>query len=136
MENQDVVDKFVEIEFLDSDAFLKVKETLTRMGIASRKPGEKPVLWQSCHVLHKRGHYFVVHFKQMFLLDGRADRTVMSEDDTNRLNAIVSLLNEWGLVKPLKPVVKPASEDVSVVVISYASKGGWSLKSKYSIGRK
>ena len=76
MNSQDVTDKFIEIDAVDSDTFLKIKETLTRLGIASRKTGEKPTLWQSCHILHKRGKYYIVHFKQMFLLDGKFERTV------------------------------------------------------------
>lgn len=135
MENKDIIETFIEIEPIDSDTFLKVKETLTRMGIASRKSGETPTLWQSCHILHKRGRYFIVHFKQMFLLDGKTDRTVLTADDVNRTAAVANLLQQWGLIK-VKSNVSQTLDDVNLVVISFANKSGWNLKSKYSIGRK
>jgi hypothetical protein len=136
MNSQDVTDKFIEIESVDSDTFLKVKETLTRIGIASRKTGEKPTLWQSCHILHKRGHYYIVHFKQMFLLDGKFDKTDLSQDDLDRVTAIVNLLQQWNLVKTKKPSTSVQMSSVNLTVISFADKGKWALKSKYSIGRK
>ena len=136
MENTSVIDTFIEIEPLDSDVFLKVKETLTRVGIASRKTGEVPTLWQSCHIFHKRGRYYIVHFKQMFLLDGKQSRTVVTEDDLNRVIVIANLLSTWGLVT-LKQATKQIDQaSVNLVIISHASKSGWSLKSKYSIGKK
>lgn len=136
MNTQDVTDKFIEIEPVDSDTFLKVKETLTRIGIASRKTGERPTLWQSCHILHKRGHYYIVHFKQMFLLDGKFDKTELSQDDLDRVTAIVNLLQQWNLVKTKKQTSTVHMNNVNLTVISFADKGKWNLKSKYSIGRK
>lgn len=129
-----LMDGFFEIEPLDTDQFLKVKETLTRIGIASRKRGEnKPTLWQSCHILHKRGRYFICHFKQLFLLDGRTKVTNFDDEDYDRTEYIVSLLEEWGLIKSLFDVEKPK---VNVVVIPYGKKNEWSLRSKYTIGEK
>ena len=104
MNSQDVTDKFIEIDAVDSDTFLKIKETLTRLGIASRKTGEKPTLWQSCHILHKRGKYYIVHFKQMFLLDGKFERTEISQDDLDRVTAVANLLQQWALIKAKKPL--------------------------------
>jgi hypothetical protein len=130
----ELMEGFFEIESLDTDQFLKVKETLTRIGIASRKKGEeKPTLWQSCHILHKRGRYFVCHFKQLFLLDGRTKVTNFDDEDYDRTEYIVALLEEWGLIKSLYDIVKPK---VNVVVIPYSKKNDWNLRSKYTIGEK
>lgn len=135
MENQSVIDTFIEIDPVNSDDFLKIKETLTRIGIASRKDGLKPTLWQSCHILHKRGRYFVVHFKQMFLLDGKQDRTTVTEEDVSRTKVVANLLQQWGLIKITSQNVE-VQENVNLVVIPYQDKSNWTLKSKYSIGRK
>ena len=89
----DVVDSLVEVSLPDEEAFLKIKETLTRIGISSRKENK---LWQSCHILHKRGKYYIVHFKELFILDGK--ESSVPEDDIARRNRIVQLLEEWGLV--------------------------------------
>ena len=134
MEN--IIETFIEIEPIDSDTFLKVKETLTRVGIASRKSGEIPTLWQSCHILHKRGRYFIVHFKQMFLLDGKADKTNVTEDDLNRVAVVAGLLQQWGLIKVKGETHQSTQDNVNLVVISFANKSSWNLRSKYSIGRK
>jgi hypothetical protein len=136
MENQNVIDTFIEIEPVSSDDFLKVKETLTRIGIASRKDGDKPVLWQSCHILHKRGRYFIVHFKQMFLLDGKHEKTTVSQEDVNRTKVVASLLQQWGLVSIKSNYDVAVDDNVNLVVIPYQDKSKWSLNSKYSIGRK
>lgn len=135
MENQSVIDTFIEIDPVNSDDFLKIKETLTRIGIASRKDEGKPVLWQSCHILHKRGRYFVVHFKQMFLLDGKQERTTVSDEDVSRTRVVANLLQQWGLVK-IKAAEVNVQENVNLVVIPYQEKSNWILRSKYSIGRK
>lgn len=135
MENHDLIDSFIEIEPVDSDSFLKIKETLTRIGIASRKTGEKPILWQSCHILHKRGRYFLVHFKQMFLLDGKSGKTDISEDDVNRTHVIANLLEQWGLVKLKSDVKEISADSINLVVLPYSNKAAWNLKSKYSIGK-
>lgn len=134
MEN--VIETFIEIEPVDSDAFLKIKETLTRVGVASRKSGELPTLWQSCHILHKRGRYFIVHFKQMFLLDGKDDKTDVTQDDLNRVVVVARLLQQWGLIQIKSGSSLPSAVNVNLVVISFANKSSWILRSKYSIGRK
>lgn len=121
-----------EIESLTKDQFLKVKETLTRMGIPSNKDIRK-VLWQSCHVLHKQGRYYICHFKHMFLLDGRTKITRIDDDDYRRLQYVVALLEEWGLIKPLDEVKK---ERTQLVIVPYSKKSEWELKSKYTMGIK
>ena len=127
------LDDFVEINLPDPQAFLKVKETLTRIGVASKK---NKTLYQSCHILHKQGHYYIVHFKEMFMLDGKP--TDFSEEDRGRRNTISNLLAEWGLVtlvdqnktnEPLTPLNK-------IKIISYSEKQEWDLVSKYSLGKK
>lgn len=121
-----------EIEPLTRDQFLTLKETLTRMGIPSNK-NEKKVLWQSCHVLHKQGHYYICHFKHMFLLDGRTKITRLDDDDYSRLQYVVALLEEWGLIKPIEKVDKIRTQ---LVVVPYSKKSEWELKSKYTMGIK
>ncbi len=134
-EIEELLDTFIEIEPLNNDEFLKVRETLTRLGIASRKSGdEKPTLWQSCHILHKRGKYYILHFKMLFLLDGRDKRTTLSEEDINRTELIANMLQSWGLVKIKEEV--PYNNTVRVVVIPHKEKDNWTLDSKYSIGKK
>lgn len=114
------------------DDFLKVRETLTRIGVASKK--EKK-LYQSCHILHKKGQYFIVHFKELFALDGK--KANISLNDLQRRNRIVQLLSDWGLVEITEVEkisdVAPLSQ---IKVISYKDKGDWSLESKYNIGKK
>ena len=134
-ETEDLLKTFIEIEPLDNDGFLKVVETLTRIGIASRVQGdEKPTLWQSCHILHKRKVYFICHFKQLFLLDGRDKRTNLSEEDINRTELIANMLQSWGLIKIKEEY--PFNNTVRVVVIPYKEKNKWNLESKYSIGKR
>lgn len=135
IETEEILRTFIEIEPLNNDEFLKVKETLSRCGIASRIPGNnKPTLWQSCHILHKRGKYYIVHFKQLFLLDGRYKRTQLSEEDINRTELIANMLQSWGLIK-IKEEYE-FNKNVRVVVIPYKDKIGWNLDSKYSIGKR
>lgn len=125
---------FLEIEALDRDQFLKVKETLTRIGIpANVRSGEKPILWQSCHVLQKRGRYYIVHFKQLFLLDGKARDEDITDEDLDRLEFVACLLEEWNLIKMMCDVDKP---QVSVKIIPFCKKNEWDLRSKYTIGVK
>jgi hypothetical protein len=134
-----ILDSFIEIDPVDSDTFLKVKETLTRIGIACRKPGEdRPTLWQSCHILHKKGRYYIVHFKQLFLLDGRFGKTKLSEEDLARTALIADMLVEWGLVKTVKdiPEYDYSKLKTRVTVIPHKEKGNWNLRSKYNIGKK
>lgn len=134
-ETNELLKTFIEIEPLDNDGFLKVVETLTRIGIASRVQGdEKPTLWQSCHILHKRGSYFICHFKMLFLLDGRDKRTNLTEEDINRTELIANMLQSWGLIKIKEEY--PFNNTVRVVVIPHKDKANWNLNSKYSIGKK
>ena len=124
--------KMVEVTLNEPDDFLKVRETLTRIGVASRK--EKKI-YQSCHILHKQGRYFLVHFKELFALDGKhANLTI---NDVQRRNRIAQLLDDWGLVG----IVSPDSiQDVAplnqIKVLSYKDKGDWILETKYNIGGK
>jgi len=122
----------VEVALGQPDDFLKVRETLTRIGVASRKERK---IYQSCHILHKQGKYYIVHFKELFALDGK--KTNLSLNDLQRRNRIIQLLSDWGLVT----VVNPTSiEDVAplnqIKVLSFKDKDEWTLESKYNIGRK
>ena len=124
----------VEVTLGEPDDFLKVRETLTRIGVASRK--EKKI-YQSCHILHKQGKYFIVHFKELFALDGK--NTNLSINDLQRRNRIVQLLLDWGLVS----IVEESKEKIAdlaplnqIKVLSFKEKNEWRLESKYNIGRK
>lgn len=124
--------KGVEVLLREDDDFLKVKETLTRIGVASKN---EQTLFQSCHILHKQGRYAIVHFKELFELDGK--RSDFSDEDKGRRNLIATLLEDWGLVRivgdddlvPMVPMNK-------VKIISYKEKGNWSLVPKYQVGKK
>ena len=124
----------VEVVLNEPDDFLKVRETLTRIGVASRK--EKKI-YQSCHILHKQGKYFIVHFKELFALDGK--KTNLSVNDIQRRNRIVQLLVDWGLVT-ICDVSQEKIADLAplnqIKVLSFKEKGEWTLESKYNIGRK
>ena len=124
----------VEVVLNEPDDFLKVRETLTRIGVASRK--EKKI-YQSCHILHKQGRYFIVHFKELFALDGK--KTNLSINDVQRRNRIVQLLVDWGLVT-ICDVSQEKIADLAplnqIKVLSFKEKGEWTLESKYNIGRK
>lgn len=132
MVKQKLVESFFEVEPLDRDQFLKVRETLTRIGLPSKSDDGDKVLWQTCHVLHKQGRYFIVHFKQLFLLDGRSRVTNFSEEDEDRTEFIVNMLENWGLVTPMVQV-DPKIES-NVLVIPYREKDKWTLKQKYTLG--
>tara|TARA_B100001996_G_scaffold207462_1_gene159056 strand:+ start:155 stop:583 length:429 start_codon:yes stop_codon:yes gene_type:complete len=125
-------DKMIEVLLSEPDDFLKVRETLTRIGVASRK--EKK-LYQSCHILHKQGRYYIVHFKELFALDGK--KANLSVNDVQRRNRIIQLLSDWGLV-----TIKDANlvSDIAplnqIKVISYKDKSNWILETKYNIGKK
>lgn len=127
------ISELVEVTLPDPDNFLKVRETLSRIGVASKKD---KTLYQSCHILHKQGRYYIVHFKQLFLLDGK--QSDFTDDDKGRLNTIANLLSEWGLVnlvdkdKSANPVA-PLSQ---VKIISHKEKNDWNLVAKYNIGKK
>jgi hypothetical protein len=127
------LDTLVEIYLAKEEDFLKVKETLTRIGIASKKD---KIVYQSCHILHKQGKYYLVHFKELFILDGKP--TNFDEKDTARRNTIANLLHEWGLVKLASPEVTadPISPLNQIKVLSFKDKGDWTLVPKYSIGKK
>jgi len=125
-------DKMVEIFLSEPDDFLKVRETLTRIGVASRK--EKK-LYQSCHILHKQGRYFIVHFKELFALDGK--NTNLTINDVQRRNRIIKLISDWGLVQVSS---EDAIADIAplnqIKVLSYRDKPDWVLEQKYNIGKK
>ena len=125
----------VEITLDDEDAFLKVRETLTRIGVSSRK---EKVLYQSCHILHKQGRYVILHFKELFALDGKP--STITDNDLQRRNAIANLLEEWGLLKILKDEKEKIKDNLAplhqIKIISYKEKDDWELVSKYTIGKK
>lgn len=123
----------VEVELPTQDSFLKVKETLTRIGISSRK--EKK-LYQSCHILHKQGRYSILHFKELFILDGK--HNTLTEEDISRRNTIVNLLEEWELVKIVDPskTKDPIASLNQIKIISFKEKNDWELTVKYNIGKK
>lgn len=127
------LDSLIEVTLEEQDDFLKVRETLSRIGVASKKDKK---LFQSCHILHKQGRYYIVHFKELFALDGKP--TNFSEEDEGRRNTIANLMAEWGLlmlvdVKKSKEPVAPISQ---IKVLSYSEKEDWELITKYSIGTK
>ena len=122
----------VEVTLKEPDDFLKVRETLTRIGVASRK--EKK-LYQSCHILHKKGKYYIVHFKELFALDGKPSN--MTTNDVQRRNRIARLLSDWGLIVVVAPVGDDELAPLNQIkVLSYKDKGEWTLESKYNIGKK
>ena len=123
-------EKMLEIKLKEPDDFLKVRETLSRIGVASRK--EKK-LYQSCHILHKQGRYFIVHFKELFALDGKD--TNINENDISRRNSIAGLLGDWGLIEIIGEV-EPKAPLSQIKVISFKEKNQWLLETKYNIGKK
>ena len=125
-------DQMVEISLNEPDDFLKVRETLTRIGVASRK--EKKI-YQSCHILHKQGRYFLVHFKELFALDGK--HANLTTNDVQRRNRIAQLLADWGLVEVLDvDQIKDIAPLNQIKVLAYRDKGDWILETKYNIGSK
>jgi hypothetical protein len=122
----------LEVNLKNPDDFLKVRETLSRIGVASRKD---KVLYQSCHILHKQGRYFIVHFKELFALDGKdAD---FSDNDLQRRNTVAHLLSDWGLITILNPEIHEDKAPLNQIkVIAYKEKSEWELVQKYNIGRK
>jgi hypothetical protein len=129
--NESVINDFVEIELAQPDDFLKVKETLARIGISSNKT---KTLFQSCHILHKRGKFYIVHFKEMFMLDGKP--TEFTEVDIGRRNTICRLLSEWNLIKIVNPdqIRDPQVEVRSIKILPFHQKREWNVQTKYSIG--
>ena len=125
-------DQMVEISLNEPDDFLEVRETLTRIGVASRK--EKKI-YQSCHILHKQGRYFLVHFKELFALDGK--HANLTSNDVQRRNRIAQLLSDWGLVEVLNTdQIKDIAPLNQIKVLAYRDKGDWILETKYNIGSK
>ena len=120
----------VEVSLSEPDDFLKVRETLSRIGVASRKERK---LYQSCHILHKQGRYYIVHFKELFALDGKD--TNINQNDIERRNSIASLLSDWGLIE-LMGVAEPKAPLSQIKVIAFKEKNEWDLETKYNIGKK
>ena len=123
-------EQMLEVTLREPDDFLKIRETLSRIGVASRKERK---LYQSCHILHKQGRYFIVHFKELFALDGK--QTNLSENDIARRNTISKLLKDWGLVE-LKGEIEPSAPLSQIKIISFKEKNDWTLETKYNIGKK
>jgi len=123
-------EQMFEVALKEPDDFLKVRETLSRIGVASRKERK---LYQSCHILHKQGRYFIVHFKELFALDGKD--TNLTENDIARRNTIVKLLGDWGLIT-MKDNPEPIAPLSQIKVISFKEKDEWTLETKYNIGNK
>ena len=129
----DVVETLVEIKLKDDGSFLKIMETLTRIGIASRK---EKTLYQSCHIFHKKGRYYITHFKEMFMVDGK--RSNFDEDDRARRNAIILLLEEWELLDIISvdKVQEPIAPLSQIKIIAHKEKPEWNLVCKYTIGKR
>ena len=123
-------EQMLEVRLNEPDDFLKVRETLSRIGVASRR--EKK-LYQSCHILHKQGKYYIVHFKELFALDGK--KTNLSENDIARRNTISNLLSDWGLIKIVGNIDDPAPLS-QIKILPYKEKNEWILETKYNIGKK
>ena len=128
---EDIINNLIEITFPEKDDFLKIRETLTRIGVASRKEKE---LFQSCHILHKRGKYYIVHFKELFLLDGKQSN--IDDTDIARRNTIINLLQQWNLLTVVDStkVTEPVAPLSQIKIVSFKEKQEWKLTAKYSIG--
>ena len=125
------VKDLIEVTFPEKDDFLKIRETLTRIGVASRKEQE---LYQSCHILHKRGKYYITHFKELFILDGKPSN--LDENDIGRRNTIINLLQQWNLLKVVNPdsIKEPTAPLSQIKIIPFKEKKVWILTPKYNIG--
>lgn len=128
-----IIDSLVEVKIAEEEDFLKIKETLTRIGVASRK--EKKI-YQSCHIFHKQGKYYIVHFKEMFSIDGKPSN--FSDEDKGRRNKIIELLQDWGLIKVIEidQIKDPLAMMSQIKIINHKEKGDWTLEAKYNMGRK
>ena len=136
MEENNIIEwnpnNMLEVTLNEPDDFLKVRETLTRIGVASRKDNK---LYQSCHILHKQGRYFIVHFKELFLLDGK--KSNLEENDVARRNTIATLMSDWGLLSiDNKDNAQPVAPLRQIKIISFKEKNEWELCPKYNIGNK
>ena len=129
----DLLDSLVEVRIAEEEDFLKIKETLTRIGVASRK--EKK-LYQSCHIFHKQGKYYIVHFKEMFAIDGKPSN--FSDEDKGRRNKIIELLQDWQLLKVVESekIKDPLASMSQIKIINHKEKNDWTLEAKYNMGRK
>ena len=129
----ELLDSLIEVKIAEEEDFLKIKETLTRIGVASRK--EKK-LYQSCHIFHKQGKYYIVHFKEMFTIDGKPSN--FSDEDKGRRNKIIQLLQEWGLLKVVETekINEPLASMSQIKIINHKEKNDWTLEAKYNMGRK
>lgn len=129
----DLINNLVEVRIAEEEDFLKIKETLTRIGVASRK--EKK-LYQSCHIFHKQGKYYIVHFKEMFAIDGKPSN--FSDEDKGRRNKIIELLEDWGLLKVVEAdqIKDPLASMSQIKIINHKEKNEWALETKYNMGRK
>lgn len=129
----DLLESLVEVKIAEEEDFLKIKETLTRIGVASRK--EKK-LYQSCHIFHKQGKYYIVHFKEMFAIDGKPSN--FSDEDKGRRNKIVELLQDWQLLKVVEDdkIKDPLASMSQIKIINHKEKDDWTLEAKYNMGRK
>lgn len=127
------VENLIEVTLDKKDDFLKVRETLTRIGVAAKKEN---VLYQSCHILHKQGKYYIVHFKELFALDGKPSS--ITENDFARRNTIINLLEEWGLIKVVDAtkIEEPKAPLSQIKIIAFKDKNDWELVAKYNIGKK
>jgi len=127
------LEELIEVKLPEPDDFLKIRETLSRIGVASKKDR---TLYQSCHILHKQGRYYLVHFKELFLLDGK--RSDFSEDDIGRRNTIANLLHEWKLLElvDVSKTKEPKAPLSQIKIISHKEKNDWNLVTKYNIGKK
>ncbi len=134
MEENNIIEwtpaSMLEVTLNEPDDFLKVRETLTRIGVASRKDKK---LYQSCHILHKQGRYFIVHFKELFLLDGK--KSNLEENDIARRNTIAQLMSDWGLIS-IDTTVEPLAPMRQIKIIPFKEKNDWELCPKYNIGSK
>lgn len=128
-----ILDSLIEVRIAEQEDFLKIKETLTRIGVASRKDKK---LYQSCHILHKQGKYYIVHFKELFALDGKPSN--FSDEDKARRNTIAKLLSDWGLIKVVDEdmISDPVAPMSQIKIITHKEKNEWELVAKYNIGRK
>jgi hypothetical protein len=129
----DLLGDLIEVKIAEEEDFLKIKETLTRIGVASRK--EKK-LYQSCHIFHKQGKYYIVHFKEMFAIDGKPSN--FSEEDKGRRNKIIELIQDWGLLKVVEAdsIKDPLASMSQIKIINHKEKNEWTLEAKYNMGRK